>query len=41
MIDIKSTHFRIISNLKTGDVETTLEVIYDRSGGRVVYKRIY
>ena len=41
VIDIRSTHFRIIANLKTGDVETTLEVIYDRFGGRVVYKRIY
>ena len=41
IIDVKSTHFRINATVKTGDVETTLEVIYDRAGGRIVYKRIY
>jgi len=41
IIDVKSTHFRINATVRTGDVETTLEVIYDRSGGKVVYKRIY
>ncbi len=39
--DVKSTHFRIVATVKTGDVETTLEVIYDRAKNKVVYKRIY
>ncbi len=41
IIDVKSTHFRIKATVRTGDVETTLEVIYDRSKGKVVYKRLY
>ncbi len=41
IIDVKSSHFRIKATVKTGDVETTLEVIYDRNKNRVVYKRIY
>jgi len=41
IIDVKSTHFRVRATIRTGDVETTLELIYDRSKGEVVYKRIY
>jgi len=41
IIDVKSTHFRIVATVKTGDVETTLELVYDRANGRIVYKRIY
>ncbi|WP_457600331.1 general secretion pathway protein GspK [Hydrogenivirga sp.] len=41
VIDVKSSHFRIRATVKSGDVETTLEMIYDRSKNKVVYKRIY
>ncbi len=41
LIDVKSTTFRIKATIKSGDVETTLEIVYDRSKNRVIYKRIY
>ena len=41
IIDVKSTHFRVKATVKTGDVETTLELVYDRSKDKVVYKRMY
>jgi len=41
IIDVKSTTFRIKATVKTGDIETTLEIVYDRSRNRVLYKRIY
>lgn len=41
VIDVKSNTFRIRATVKSGDVETTLEVVYDRSKNRILYKRIY
>ncbi len=41
IVDVKSSHFRVIVTLKSGDVETTLELIYDRNNDKIVYKRIY
>jgi len=41
VVDVKSTHFRIIITVSAGDRETTLELIYNRAEDRIVYKRIY
>ncbi|RLJ71101.1 general secretion pathway protein K [Hydrogenivirga caldilitoris] len=41
VIDVKSSFFRLKETVKTGDVETTLEVVYDRSKNEIVYKRLY
>ncbi len=41
IVDVKSSHFRVTATVTTGDAETTLEFVYDRSRDRVVYKRIY
>ena len=41
LVDVKSTAFRIRATVKSGDVETTLEIVYDRSRNRVLYNRIY
>ena len=41
IVDVKSTHFRITATVETGDVETTVELIYSREDDRIVYKRIY
>jgi general secretion pathway protein K len=41
VIDVKSTNFRILATVRAGDVETTLEVVYDRKKRGVVYTKIY
>jgi len=41
LIDVKSTSFRISATIKSGDVETTVELVYDRSKRKLLYKRIY
>ncbi len=41
ILDVRSRFFRIRESVKVGDVETTLEVIYDRDTGKVVYKRLF
>ena len=41
VVEVRSTTFRIRATVKSGDVETTLEVVYDRSKNRILYKRIY
>ncbi len=41
IIDVKSSHFRVKATVKTGDVETTLELVYDRVRNKILYKRIY
>jgi len=41
VVDVKSSFFRITITVKTGDVETSLVVVYDRNSGKVVYKRLY
>ncbi len=41
IIDVKSQYFRIKATLRIGDVETTLDAVYDRKNNRVVYKKIY
>lgn len=41
VIDVKSKVFRIVATLELGEVETTLEVVYDREQNRILYKRIY
>jgi general secretion pathway protein K len=42
IISVRSTHFRIKITVKgEEDVETTLELIYDRDRNKVVYKRLY
>jgi len=41
MIDVKSTHFRIVATVKAGEEETTVELVYDRAGNRIVYREIY
>lgn len=40
-IDVKSRNFRIKATIRTGDVETTLELVYDRGANKILYKRIY
>jgi general secretion pathway protein K len=41
LADVKSAHFKIIATVQTGDVETTLEVIYHRERGNVLMTRLY
>lgn len=40
-IDVKSTTFRIRATVRSGEVESTLEVVYDRVKNEILYKRIY
>ena len=41
VIDVKSSVFRILATVRTGDVETTIELVYDRQDKKVLYRRIY
>ncbi len=40
-IDVKSSTFRIRASVKTGEEETTFELVYDRASNRILYKEIF
>ncbi len=40
LLDVKSTYFHIVMDLRSGGYTSTFEVIYDRQGDRIVYKKI-
>jgi general secretion pathway protein K len=41
LIGVRSRVFRIEASAKVGDAETSLEVVYDREAGRILFKRVY
>ncbi len=41
VIDVKSSHFRIVAKVKRAEVQTTVEMVYDRSANRVLYRELY
>ncbi|ADO46188.1 conserved hypothetical protein [Hydrogenobacter thermophilus TK-6] len=40
LVDVKSNYFHIVMDLRSGGYTSTFEVIYDRQGDRIVYKKI-
>ncbi|WP_340691046.1 general secretion pathway protein GspK [Hydrogenobacter thermophilus] len=40
LLDVKSNYFHIVMDLRSGGYTSTFEVIYDRQGDRIVYKKI-
>ena len=41
LVDVRSAVFRVQATVRVGDVETTLDLVYDRRSGKILYKRIY
>ncbi|MCS7171705.1 MAG: general secretion pathway protein GspK, partial [Aquificaceae bacterium] len=40
-IDTKSRFFHIVMDLKSGGYSARFSAVYDREGGRFVYKKVY